>query len=101
MRLGRPPKAASVYGKAEARFIRGGWPEAGAEPANDGSGELRIFLPKNRIVCQVQNSLDLGRCSAMKTRYLLNYIVKSGNAAKRGRPEAKNLESIKGRLENL
>ena len=31
----------------------------------------------------------------------LNYIVKSGNAAKRRRPEAKNLESIKGRLETL
>jgi hypothetical protein len=52
--------------KRKARFIQGGWPEAGAEPANDGSGELRMFLPKNRIVCQVQNSLDLGRCSVMK-----------------------------------
>ena len=31
--------------------IQGDRPEAGAEPANDGSGELRIFLPKNRIVC--------------------------------------------------
>jgi hypothetical protein len=34
-------------------------------------------------------------------RYLLNYIVKTDNAAKRGRPEAKNLESIKERLEAL
>ena len=51
MKPARPPKAASVYGKRKARFIQAGWPEAGAESANDGSEELRIFLPKNRIVC--------------------------------------------------
>ena len=36
----------SVSEKRKARFIQGGRSEAGPEPANDGSGELRIFLPK-------------------------------------------------------
>src|ERR1700722_11242397 len=30
-----------------------------------GSGELWIFLPRNRIICQVENSLYLDRGSAM------------------------------------
>ena len=80
---------------------KGGWAEAGAEPANDGSGELRTFLLKNRIVCQVQNSLDLDRCSAMKALSTEPHRKVRQNAAERGRPEAKNLESIKGRLEPL
>ena len=37
MKPGRPPKAASVYGKAEGPFHPGDRPEGRAEPANDGS----------------------------------------------------------------
>ena len=47
----RPAKGGVSMEKRQARFIQGDRPEAGPEPANDGSGELWIFLPKNRIVC--------------------------------------------------
>src|SRR5277367_4114712 len=58
----RPRRAACVYGKAEGPFHpkgpAGGW-------CGTGSGELWIFLPRNRIICQVENSLCLDRGSAM------------------------------------
>ena len=44
---------------------------------------------------------DLGRCSAMKALSTELHRKIRQNAAKRGRLEAKNLESIKGRLEAL
>ena len=51
-----------MYGKAEGPFHpkgpAGGW-------CGTGSGELWIFLPRNRIICQVENSLYLDRGSAM------------------------------------
>ena len=89
-------QAASVYGKAESPFHQGGWAEAGAEPANDGSGELRIFLPKNRIVCQVQNSLDLGRCSAMKRASPELYHSSQAMRQKGGGPRRKIWKASKG-----
>ena len=55
-------KAACVYGKVEGPFHPKGRPEAGVEPARENYG---YFLPKNRIICQVENSLYLDRCSAM------------------------------------
>ena len=58
----RPRRAACVYGKAEGPFHpkgpAGGW-------CGTGSEELWIFLPRNRIICQVENSLSLDRGSAM------------------------------------
>ena len=58
----RPRRAACVYGKAEGPFHpkgpAGGW-------CGTGSEELWIFLPRNRIICQVENSLYLDRGSAM------------------------------------
>src|SRR6202789_4312319 len=55
-------RAACVYGKAEGPFHpkgpAGGW-------CGTGSEELWIFLPRNRIICQVENSLYLDRGSAM------------------------------------
>jgi hypothetical protein len=58
----RPRKAACVYGKAEGPFHpkgpAGGW-------CGTGSGELWIFLPRNRIICQVENPLYLDCSSAM------------------------------------
>ena len=51
-----------MYGKAEGPFHpkgpAGGW-------CGTGSEELCIFLPRNRIICQVENSLYLDRGSAM------------------------------------
>ena len=51
-----------MYGKAEGTFHpkgpAGGW-------CGTGSEELWIFLPRNRIICQVENSLYLDRGSAM------------------------------------
>src|ERR1700722_1413152 len=70
----RPRRAACVYGKAEGPFHpkgpAGGW-------CGTGSGELWIFLPRNRIICQVENSLYLDRRSAMNAS-LLKCVVKSG-----------------------
>src|ERR1700691_6524305 len=55
-------RAACVYGKAEGPFHpkgpAGGW-------CGTGSEELWIFLPRNRIICQVENSLYLDRGSSM------------------------------------
>ena len=55
-----PRRAACVCGKAEGPFHpkgpAGGWCET-------GPGELWIFLPRNRIICQVENSLYLDRGS--------------------------------------
>jgi len=101
-----------VYGKAEGPFHpkgpAGGW-------CGTGSGELWIFLPRNRIICQVENSLYLDRGSAMnasstelhrKIRRTAGRALgmRSGgvqNAAEKGRLKEKNLEGIKGRLEAL
>src|SRR5271168_4094418 len=82
----RPRRAACVYGKAEGPFHpkgpAGGW-------CGTGSGELWIFLPRNRIICQVENSLYLDRGSAMNAS-LPNCIVKLG-----GPPDA-----LEARLRN-
>ena len=48
----------------------GGW-------CGTGSGELWIFLHRNRIICQVENSLYLDCGSAMNAS-LLKCVVKSG-----------------------
>ena len=109
----RPRRAAWVYGKAEGAFHpkgpAGGWCGAGSE-------ELWIFLPRNRIICQVENSLYLDRGSAMNASELHRKIRRaagrskrgaecgpaaSKNAAEKGRSEEKSLEDIKGRLEAL
>ena len=97
-----------MYGKAEGPFhpkgAAGGW-------CGTGSEELWIFLPRNRIFCQVENSLYLDRGSLMnasstelhrKIRRALG--MRSGgvqNATEKGRMNEKNLEGIKGRLEAL
>ena len=105
-----------MYGKAEGPFHpkgpAGGW-------CGTGSEELWIFLPRNRIICQVENSLYLDRGSAMnasstelhrKIRRTAERAPKRGggmrsdgvqNAAEKGRLKEKNLETIKGRLEAL
>src|SRR3984957_1430750 len=102
----RPRRAACVYGKAEGPFHpkgpAGGW-------CGTGSGELWIFLPRNRIICQVENSLYLDRSSAMnasstelhrKIRRTAGRAsseaggMRSGgvqNAAEKGRLKEKNL----------
>ena len=70
---------------------------------------LWIFLPRNRIICQVENSLYLDRGSAMnasstelhrKIRRTAGRALgmRSGgvqNAAEKGRMNEKNLEAIK------
>src|ERR1700752_1384639 len=111
----RPRRAACVYGKAEGPFHpkgpAGGW-------CGTGSGELWIFLPRNRIICQGENSLYLDRGSAMNAS-LPNCIVKSGgprdalqarrrNAVRRrpkcgrkGAVEAEKFGRHQGRLEAL
>ena len=105
-----------MYGKAEGPFHpkgpAGGW-------CGTGSGELWIFLPRNRIICQVGNSLYLDRGSAMNapSTELHRKIRRTAgrapseaaecgptvvqNAAEKGRLKEKNLENIKGRLEAL
>src|ERR1700683_2191235 len=110
----RPRRAARVYGKAEGTFHpkapAGGW-------CGTGSGELWIFLPRNRIICQVENSLYLDRGSAMNAQSTeLHRKIRraagrapseaaecgpaaSKNAAEKRRSEEKNLEGNKGRLE--
>ena len=78
-----------------------------------------MFLPRNRIICQVENSLSLDRGSAMNasstelhrkirrtagTRSKRGSGMRSGgvqNATEKGRLKEKNLEAIKGRLEAL
>jgi hypothetical protein len=82
----RPQKAAGVYGKAECPFPptgpAGGW-------CGTGSGELWIFLPRNRIVCQVENPLYLDRCSTMNP-LSTELHRKIGRAAGRAPSEAAN-----------
>src|ERR1700690_471050 len=57
----RQRRAACVYGKAEGPFHpkgpAGGW-------CGTGSEELLGFVPRNRIICQVENSLYLDPGSA-------------------------------------
>ena len=102
--------------KWKARFILRDRPEAGVEPARKN---LWIFLPRNRIVCQVENPLYLDRGSAMNASSTeLHRKIRraagrarseaaecgpaaSKNAAEKGRSEKKNLKNIKGRLEAL
>ena len=106
-------RAACVYGKAEGPFHpkrpAGGW-------CGTGSEELWIFLPRNRIICQVENPLYLDRGSAMNasSTELHHKIRRTAgrapseaaecgpaavqNAAEKGRLKEKNLETIKGRL---
>ena len=105
-----------MYGKADGSFHpkgpAGGW-------CGTGSEELWIFLPRNRIICQVENSLYLDRGSAMNasSTELHRKIRRTAgrapseaaecgpaavqNAAEKGRLKEKNLEAIKGRLEAL
>jgi hypothetical protein len=105
-----------VYGKAEDPFHpkgpAGGW-------CGTGSEELWIFLSRNRIICQVENSLYLDRRSAMNASSTeLHRKIRraagrapseaaecgpadSKNAPEKGRSEEKNLENIKERLEAL
>ena len=111
----RPRRAACVYGKAEDPFHpkgpAGGW-------CGTGSEELWIFLPRNRIICQVENSLYLDRRSAMnasstelhrKIRRTAGRSKRGGgmrsggvqNAAEKGRLKEEKFGSIKGRLEVL
>ena len=73
-----------MYGKAEGPFHpkgpAGGW-------CGTGSGELWIFLPRNRIVCQVENSLYLDRGSLMNassTELHRKIRRTAGRASKRG-----------------
>ena len=86
------------------------------EPAREN---YWIFLPRNRIICQVENSLYLDRGSAMNATFteLHRKITRTAgcapkrgggmrsggiqNAAEKGRLKEKNLEAIKGRLEAL
>src|SRR5271155_5217699 len=86
--------------KRKARFI----PGDGRRPVRNLPMTARenygYFFPKPDCLL-VQNSLDLGRCSAMKAPCTELHRKMRQNAAESGRPEAKNLESIKGRLENL
>src|ERR1700683_3901216 len=104
-------KAACVYGKAEGPFHpkgpAGGW-------CGTGSGELWIFLPRNRIFCQVENPLylDCGSAKNASSTELHRKISRTAGRApsesaecgpaaskmrsKRGLKE-KNLEGIKGR----
>ena len=102
--------------KRKAGFIQRDRPEAGVEPAREN---YWIFLPRNRIICQVENPLYLDRGSAMnasstelhrkirldrRTRSKRGGGMRSGgvqNAAEKGRLKEKNLEGIKGRLEAL
>src|SRR5271168_844640 len=58
----RPRRAPACTEKRKARFIQRDRPEAGVEPAREN---YWIFLPRNRIICQVENSLYLDRGSAM------------------------------------
>src|ERR1700691_5873374 len=92
----RPRRATCVYGKAEGPYHpkgpAGGWRGTGSE-------ELWIFLPRNRIICQVENSLYLDLGSAMnasstelhrkiRTRSKRGGGMRSGgvqNAAEKGR----------------
>ena len=116
MKLFGPRRAACVYGKAEGPFHpkgpAGGW-------CGTGSEELWIFLSRNRIICQVENSLYLNRGSLMNALSTELYRkirrtagrapsaaaecgpAASKNAAQKGRMNEKNLEGIKGRLEAL
>ena len=105
-----------MYGKAEGPFHPKG-PAGGS--CGTGSEELWIFLPRNRIICQVENSLYLDRGSAMNASSTeLHRKIRrtagrapseaaecgpaaSKNAAQKGRMNEKNLEGIKGRLEAL
>ena len=58
----RPRRAPACTEKRKARFIQRDRPEAGVEPAREN---YWIFLPRNRIICQVENSLYLDRGSLM------------------------------------
>src|SRR6202167_5681008 len=106
----RPRRATCVYGKAEGPYHpkgpAGGWRGTGSE-------ELWIFLPRNRIICQVENSLYLDRGSAMNASSTelhrkidalqarrRNAVRGVQNAAEKGRLKEKNLEG-KGCLEAL
>src|SRR6202046_1962697 len=102
----RPRRAPACTEKRKARFIQRARPEAGVEPAREN---YWIFLPRNRIICQVENSLYLDRGSAMnasstelhrKIRQTAGRALgmRSGgvqNAAEKGRLKEKNLEGIK------
>ena len=85
------------------------------EPAREN---YWIFLPRNRIICQVENSLYLDRGSAMNASSTEPHrkirraagrapseAAECGPAASKMRPKRglkeKNLEGIKGRLEAL
>src|ERR1700722_19731887 len=108
----RPRRAPACTEKRKARFIQRDRPEAGVEPAREN---YWIFLPRNRIICQVENSLYLDRGSAMNASSTeLHREIRrtagrapsaaaecgpaaSKNAAQKGRMNEKNLEGIKGR----
>jgi hypothetical protein len=104
-----------VYGKAEGPFHpkgpAGGW-------CGTDSEQLWIFLSRNRIICQVENSLYLDRGSAInasstelhrKVRRTAgrapSEAAECGPAESEMRPKGglkeKSLEGIKGRLEAL
>ena len=97
-------------------------PEAGVKHTNDGSGELRIFLNKIGlsvrftilsvwICCSVMNLLSTklhrklrraaARARSHAARGRRNTVSRRPKCGRKGRPEPKNLEAIKGRLENL
>ena len=54
-----------------------------------------IFFPKTGLSVRLK-ILSIGSLLRDETRYLLNYLVKSGNAAKRGGPRRKIWKASKG-----
>src|SRR5580658_7294093 len=98
-------------GPFHPKGLAGGW-------CGTGSEELWIFLSRNRIICQVENSLYLDRGSAInasstelhrKVRRTAgrapSEAAECGPAESEMRPKGglkeKSLEGIKGRLEAL
>jgi hypothetical protein len=60
--------------------------------------DCRYFFPKTGLSVRFK-IVSIWGCSAMKAPSTALHRKIGHNAAKRGRLEAKNLESIKGRLE--
>src|SRR5271163_3738173 len=65
-------RSSEAYSSAESglRVRKSGRPVSSKRTGRGtGSEELWIFLPRNRIICQVENSLYLDRGSAMNASF--------------------------------